>query len=328
MAKIIDEIKERLMENIFSINEIDNIMAEYNFTPLESDDETEGSIKYTNYRSQLWVECVVDNDEILVTNIKPVTKEEGETKVDPFHSFEDLKAIQDWFWNNKKYHHWLIGYLQASLGRRVGDIVNLKWSDLIDGNGNYKERLKTLKEEKTGKITGVRFNQFAKDCVDEYKKAMGLSPDDLCGKIFNVGSPSFRAALKNAVNSIGLTYPISCHSYRKYYANTQFQLHPQDKNALMLIQMEMGHSSELITRDYIGEIDNQIDRYNEDFSNYLCDKRDGKEYIIDNSPIATIKKDDLRELLLMAYREGNRAERETLDAINLILKEAEKRILG
>lgn len=328
MAKIIDSLKEQLMGNILTETEIDVIMENYGFTPLETVEEAEGIIKYTNYRSQLWVECVIDDGEILVTNIKFVTKEEGETKVDPFHSFKDLKSIQDVFWENKKYHHWLIGYLQASLGRRIGDVTKLNWSDLIDKNGNYRDRLKTLKEEKTGKIIGVKFNQFARDCVDTYRDVMNLTCIDLKGKVFNVGSSSFRAALKKAVKSVGLTYPVSCHSYRKYYANTQFQLHPQDKNALLIIQMEMGHSSELTTRDYINEIDRQIDKYNDDFSKYLCDKRDGKEYVIDDSPIATIKKSDLRELLLMAYREGNKADKEVLDAINLILKEAEKRIIN
>ena len=154
----------------------------------------------------------MENDEILIENIKSVTKEAGETRVEPFHSFNDLKAVQDWFWDNGKYHHWLAGWLMASLGRRVGDIMNLKWSDILEKDGQYKDRLTTLKEEKTGKITGVRLNKFARDCISAYAKQIGISLVYCSDKIFRVESASIRAALKCAVKAVGITYRISCHS--------------------------------------------------------------------------------------------------------------------
>ena len=47
MANIIKEIKVRTSGEIFSETELDNIMAEYDYLPIE-DDEDENIIKYSN----------------------------------------------------------------------------------------------------------------------------------------------------------------------------------------------------------------------------------------------------------------------------------------
>ena len=94
--KKIDKIKKELCGNVYSVTELDNLMATKEFTQIESDDQVEdGIIKYTNCKLQLWL--TVDRDlegNILVTDLKSVTKVGGvATKVDPFHTFDDLKKV-------------------------------------------------------------------------------------------------------------------------------------------------------------------------------------------------------------------------------------------
>lgn len=306
--KKIDKIKKELCGNVYSTIELDNLMAKKGYTQIESDDQTEeGVAKYTNCKLQLWL--TVDRDEdnnILVTDIKRATKVCGvSTKVDPFHTFDDLNKILSYFWNHEQYHHWLCGNLMVSFGRRVGDTLSLGWSDLFLSNGEYRERLITLQEEKTGKVVGVRIHNYAKECINKYCEKVCINPmDHYQESIFSIGNAAFRAALKKAVVEVGLNYPVSTHSFRKFYGNMMYKLHPQDADALSIVQSMFGHSDPNITKMYIGAIDEKIDKYNIDYAEYLLDVSSGKEVAVQNTPIYSLKSDDIREILGVAYKLG------------------------
>ena len=116
MATTIDKIKENLKDEILTETALDNIMSAYGFFPTDNDDED--IIKYSNSRSQIWIDIVRDDvGNIIADNVRKVTKEEGETEVDPFHSFKDLELVLDYFYEKGKYHHWLNALLQTLLGR-------------------------------------------------------------------------------------------------------------------------------------------------------------------------------------------------------------------
>ena len=113
------------------------------------------------------------------------------------------------------YHHWFTSCLMVSLGRRVGDTIALKWSDLFLVNGEYRERLTTLKEEKTGKVVGVKLNALAKFYIEEYCKLVAIEPmEHYKERIFSNSDAASRKMLKQAVQMSGLVYPISTHSFR------------------------------------------------------------------------------------------------------------------
>lgn len=306
--KKIDKIKKELCGNVYSVTELDNLMAEKGFTQIESDDQVEdGVIKYTNCKLQLWITVDRDADgDILVTDIKSATKVGGvATKVDPFHSFDDLNKVLSYFWNQEQYHHWLCGNLMVSFGRRVGDTLSLGWSDLFLANGNYRERLITLQEEKTGKVVGVRIHDYAKECIQKYCEKINIKPmEHYQETIFSIKDAAFRAALKKAVAEVGLTYPVSTHSFRKFYGNMMYKLHQGDVDALSIVQFMFGHSDINITKTYIGAVDEKIDRYNVDYAEYLKDASEGKEVAFKNTPIYSLKSDDLRNIISMSYRLG------------------------
>lgn len=306
--KKIDKIKKELYGNVYSDTELDNLMTGKGFTQIEADDLTEdGIIKYTNCKLQLWLTVDRDaDDNILVTDIKSVTKVGGvATKVDPFHTFDDLNKVLIYFWNHEKYHHWLCGNLMTSFGRRVGDTLSLKWSDLFLTNGEYRERLVTLQEEKTGKVVGVRIHDYAKECIQKYCGQLNIKPmEHYQEPIFSIGNAAFRAALKKAVTEVGLIYPVSTHSFRKFYGNMMYKLHPQDADSLSIVQSMFGHSDPNVTKMYIGAIDEKIDRYNVDYAEYLMDAAKGKKVAFKNTPIYSLKSDDIRDILGVAYKLG------------------------
>ena len=324
MARKTDIIKEKILNEILSMTELENIMAEFEFIPVESEDDTE-IIKFTNYKSQIWIEGETDTEEnILITNMSVVNRVESEpTRVEAFRSYEDLEKVLNWFWDYGHYNHWITAWLMTALGRRVGDTCNLKWSDLYKKDGNYRERLTQLKEEKTGKKVAPILNALAKMKIEEFISITNVTPlEHYVEKIVDTKPSAFRKMLKKAVQDVGLTYSISTHSFRKFWATTIYRLNPQDSDNLMIVQSMLGHSSPEITKIYIGEIEKKQDKYMEKYSDYLISKGNGVDMEISNSPMMVIKAEDFREILSKCW-EMSRTGISKFDGINEIIGIAE-----
>lgn len=340
MARTIDKIREQLEGEIFSLTELENIMNTYGYVPMEAENDSEDIIKFTNYASQIWVKpesC--DGDCVIVDKVSLSTKLESKpTKVRVFQSYEDLIAVLNYFKEHEQYDLWLIAWLCTSLGRRVGDVISLKWSDLVQRNGRYQYRLETLKEEKTGKVVGARINALAKKMIDEYCQIQNIYPAEVYQKHIFIDIDKdankaqknkyekFRKVLHDAVEAAGIDYPVGTHSFRKWYANTIYKLHPQDANNLKTVQQMLGHSSEAMTAIYIEEIDRRIDKYNTDYSDFMLDKMGGKETEISNSPIVSLKAEDFRDILSQLWNIAVSGA-DKFDAINEIMGLAEKCML-
>lgn len=325
MAKTIDKIKEKILEQVLSQDELENIMAEFRYHPVEKDDDTD-TIKFTNYSSQIWIDGERDSDgNILISKVRSVNRLESEpTRVEPFRTYEDLEKVMNYFKDNGYYNHWITGWLMTSLGRRVGDTIALKWSDIFRKDGKYRERLTQLEEEKTGKKLAPRLNALARLKIDEYIDMMKIKPmQHYNEQIVDTSSAAFRKMVKKAIDSVGLEYSLSTHSFRKWYANTIYRLHPQDADNLMIVQTLLGHSSLETTKIYIGEIDKKQDKYNEDYSAYMISKGNGIDMDISNSPTISVQSDDFRNLLSKLYDMGHNGE-DKFESINKIICMAEQ----
>lgn len=328
MARKIDKMKNDIVGEVFSPTELENYMHDYGFTTVESEDPEvdQDIIKFTNYKSQIWVECEIDDsNNILIINLKRISKINNEsTRVEPFRTYEDLEKVLNYFKDNQMYHHWFTSCLMVSLGRRVGDTIALKWSDLFLTNGEYRERLTTLKEEKTGKVVGVKLNALAKFYIEEYCKLVEIEPmEHYKERIFSNSDAAFRKMLKQAVQMSGLIYPISTHSFRKFYANTIYKLHPQDVDNLMIVQTMMGHSDLETTKIYINEIDRKSDKYIDDYADHMLKKKNGEKVEISNSPIFSAKWEDVRRLFSKCWDMAQNGE-DKFDGINKLIGLAEK----
>lgn len=330
MATTLEKIKSIISDEILTESKLDNIMCNFGFMPVDDDSEDD-IIKYTNSRSQVWCDIVRDEDgNIIVDNVRQATKEKGETEVDPIHSFEDLKKIMDSFYKKKQYHHWLNAMLQTLLGRRVGDIISLKWSEFYLRNGESRDRLKTLKEEKTDKIIGLKQTDYIKEILSHYCELTGVNPmENYNERIFNVEAQTFRKAFKKVVEGLDIRYDISCHSFRKFFGNQSYKLHPNDPDRIKIIQYLFGHSSEEITRRYIGEIDERMDKYMDDMSIATKAYLEGENYEIDNSPVVHFRTQDIRKIVSDIYLKGKQSalsndEKNDIDIINDLLTEVER----
>lgn len=330
MAKTIDVIKEKILGQVLSQDELENIMVESHYHLIEDgdfdDSEDTEVIRFTNYSSHIWVDIERDEDRsVLVTNVRRISRTEYEsTRSEPFRSYEDFEKIMNHFMDKKFYHHWITAWLMTSLGRRIGDTVHLKWSDIYRKNGQYRARLTQLKEEKTGKKLAPILNALAKQKIEEYIELTGIKPmQHYDERIVITSSAAFRKQFDIAVSATKIEGKLSPHSFRKWYANTIYKLHPQDADNLMILQTLLGHSSPEITKIYINEIDKKQDKYNEDYSAYMIARGNGINMDISNSPTISVQSDDFRNLLSKLYDMGHNGE-DKFESINKIICMAEQ----
>ena len=104
------------------------------------------------------------------------TKKKGKTEVQPFWNMEDIKNVIEWFEKNEEWDGYLITLLELLLGRRIGDTVMMKWSDLYYENGNRNSEIDTIEEQKTGKITNLPVSNMVWEAVDNYLSHVKIDP--------------------------------------------------------------------------------------------------------------------------------------------------------
>ena len=104
------------------------------------------------------------------------SKKKGKTEVYPFWNMSDIKNVVEWFENNDEWDGYLITMLELLLGRRIGDTVMMKWSDLYYENGNRKNEINTIEEQKTGKVTNIPVSNMVFEAVDNYLLQVSVNP--------------------------------------------------------------------------------------------------------------------------------------------------------
>ena len=104
------------------------------------------------------------------------SKKKGKTEVYPFWNMSDIKNVVEWFENNNECDGYLITMLELLLGRRIGDTVMMKWSDLYYENGNRKSEINTIEEQKTGKVTNIPVSNMVFEAVDKYLSYIKINP--------------------------------------------------------------------------------------------------------------------------------------------------------
>lgn len=305
------------------------------------------------------------------------TKQKGKTEVYPFWNTKDIKGIMDYFLGNELWDDYLIFMFGLLLGRRIGDIVSMKWSDLYFPNGRMRLEVTTLKEQKTGKTESLYVTDLLRETVEFYLKKTDRTPTkEYDGFIFNISfktkwierknnpiyksvdseekiledwctflnkdfskkrkenilneyskkknkyetfgeylyeeveykdvvkwqTDNHRRAFNKAVKHVGIEYPVSCHSSRKTFGYWSEKLHPDDPQSLYILQQILAHSDINTTMHYIGLTSEKKRKYFKDMSEFIGSVAEGKEELIDNTPVISLKTDILRNILMFVIK--------------------------
>lgn len=140
--------------------------------------------------------------------------------------------------------------LEANLGLRISDILNLKMKDIIRDGGRY--RLNII-EEKTGKKRTFTVTYQIKQYLDDYCELNDIPEDE---KIFPVTARAVQKYLKVVCDYVGFEN-IGTHSFRKYYATDIYQ---KNDNDIILVQKLLQHSSPVTTQRYIGIMSKRVEK--------------------------------------------------------------------
>lgn len=323
--KTVANLKKEMVGNHFTETELENYMNDAGYVPFEAESEYP---VFTDGKKLVYIKGERADGEYKVTEITQnnnINNNEG-TKVDPFHTYEDLDAVIGYFADRAKWEHWLACRLMVGLGRRCGDTLDLRWCDLYRDKECTKffEKCMRLKEEKTGKIIAPHITEYVQLAVEEFIEKTGVNPaENYTAKIFGVGTAAVRAAVKKAVAEVGIEYPVSLHSFRKTYGNWTYKIHRNEGVCLEIIRGMFGHTDTATTRLYIDQTNEDARRYSDDLSEYLLKKENGTAVEINNSPNVTIKAESLREILSLVYEAGKDGT-DKFDIINAMITRVER----
>lgn len=346
--KLVDKLRLEMVGEIFAIVEIDCILEKEKFYPVENDEEMEeGILKYTNGASQIWLKYIREQGDFLVESITRSTKKRGKDTKRAFRTFEEIKGMMDYFRNNALYDEFLIFILGLLLARRIGDTLTLKWSDFYYENGRKKENLRTLIEEKTEKIVDIGITKITLEYIDWYCEIKNISPmkhykEDIFQKrkselsknytqkqydaIIDKQAKAYRYVFKKAAEYNGIE-DVSTHSTRKSFGRIAYEINKYDPDCLPTLQTIFAHDSIETTKIYIDIIPEKATKIFNDVAQRIYDIDNGIKPAIDNVPVITLKTNELRNILIQAYRYGQNGVQCEMDTLNQLLSLVEdKRI--
>lgn len=131
--------------------------------------------------------------------------------------------------------------LQANIGLRIGDIINLKLSNIIkDGS-----RLRLdIKEKKTNKKREFTVPTEIYTYLQSYALENNIRPNQ---KLFNITVRQVQKHLKITVEYLGLD-GIGTHSFRKFFA---VSIYNDNEYNVELVRQLLQHSSVAVTQHYL-----------------------------------------------------------------------------
>lgn len=139
--------------------------------------------------------------------------------------------------------------LEANLGCRIGDILNLTTDSIIHDGSMYKLN---ITEQKTGKKRCFIVPKPIKDFIDKYAAVNSITS----GPLFDITGQAVWKQLRAVTDYLGLV-EVSSHSFRKMAASNLYESTGHDIEAVCEF---LNHSSTAVTRHYIRRTDAQLEK--------------------------------------------------------------------
>lgn len=146
--------------------------------------------------------------------------------------------------------------LQANLGLRIGDVVQLRLTSFVKDGERYRLDIVEDKTEKTRTFT-------VPTEVYNYVKMYALENGIQKAKLFDLSERAIQKQLKLVCDHLGLQ-GISTHSFRKYFAT---QIYINNNYNVKLVSELLQHSSVAITQKYIGIQQKDVEQA---LQNHIC----------------------------------------------------------
>lgn len=199
------------------------------------------------------------------------------TEVYPFTSEEEIKAMIDVFNRHideapDEDKRWIacrnrmLFLCGINLGIRASDLCGLKYSFFMNNDGTFKDfySLQPKKTKKTGKYVKLYFNATVKKAITEYLNDYPM--DNIEGYLFksregdsHITSIHLGKIIKDTAKEAGIEKNICSHSLRKSFGYHVWHNAEDKEKALVMLMTIFNHSSVIMTKKYIGLMDEEIE---------------------------------------------------------------------
>ena len=132
--------------------------------------------------------------------------------------------------------------LEANLGMRISDILQLHYCDIIKDGERYRLN---IQEIKTGKKRVFTVPEEIREYIDEYRLKHHMTEQQ---RLFDLSERQIQKHLKAACDYLEID-GVSTHSFRKYFAT---QIYINNGYNIELVRQLLQHSSTAVTQRYIG----------------------------------------------------------------------------
>ena len=172
-------------------------------------------------------------------------------EVEPFKNIKDIEKIKQYLKGKDNLRDYTIFTVGINVGLRAGDLLSLRWSDVLEG-GKIKKTTYII-EEKTGKGKDLEFNKSAREALQEFKHTLDdIGTDDYIFSSRKGNSHlqvrSLHRIINDVVKELGIKGNYGTHSLRKTFGYHRYN------NGLQLetLQKIFNHSTQAMTLKYIG----------------------------------------------------------------------------
>lgn len=179
--------------------------------------------------------------------------------VEPFRNKDDIQDIKENLLNQGLYRDYCLFVVGINIGLRISDLSRLKWSDVKNKNGTFKEYV-SIHEKKTGKFKRFKLNQSARDAIQLYEDKIepGMKREYLFNSRSNKDGYMDRKTayriLRREADRLSIPN-IGTHSLRKTFG---YWLRKNGVHISVIMKM-FNHSSEEMTLRYIGLLQDDMD---------------------------------------------------------------------
>lgn len=175
---------------------------------------------------------------------------------EPIREKQELRKFIDYYREVEvSYRNYTLICMGLNTALRIGDILQLKWSDVYDFEQKILKSHMELEEDKTEKYRKIMINEMLGQALFQYfKQETKRTPEEyiFTGKR-RKGEPitriqAYRIITKAAENTLSNPKHISCHSLRK-----TFGYHAWKQGVPLVVIMQIfNHSSYEMTKRYLG----------------------------------------------------------------------------
>lgn len=208
----------------------------------------------------------------------------SERAAEPIKSLDEIRNLSNYFTSNGKLRDNLLLITGIHTGLRVYDLRHLRFCDLLNKDGTFKDEMvilehKTRNARKQRRNRHIAINDAIKVALAEYLK---YNQRNYFEYIFtsesnngsNKGKPlarfSIQRILVNAATKVGIKSRVGTHTLRKTFGYYFINNTKGNNRALYMLQQAFGHSSDLITLRYIGLTKEEISGYYREL-NYMIE---------------------------------------------------------